>query len=57
MFTVERCSDTALFSEWSNQVTNFGKALAMTIFFFLNCLKFDGNSINGTKNSENVFCF
>ena len=39
-------------------VVNFGNTLAMTIFFFFwKRSKFDGDSINGTKNRENVFCF
>ena len=42
MLTVEECSETVVFSEWSNQALdgcNFGNTLAMTIFFFLEMFK------------------
>ena len=38
-------------------VCNFENRLAMTIKFFLKCLKFDVNARNGTKNWEKGFRF
>ena len=58
MLTAKGCSETALFREWSNKVLticNLEKTLAIT--FFRKCLKFDGDSRNGTKNSEKVVRF
>ena len=38
-------------------VADIGNTVAMTIFYFCKCSKFDGDSINGIINPENVFCF
>ena len=61
MLTVEGCFEMALNSEWRDQAFDgrlFQKNISYdNLVFFLKCSKFDGDSINGIKNRENIFCF
>ena len=61
MFTAKGCFEMTLFKEWSNQVFDSQESRKYISYldhlFFLKCLNFDGDSINGTKNRENVFHF
>ena len=50
-----RCLVSGLTKSWT--VVKFGNTLAMRNFFFCKCWRFDGYSINGIGNWENVFYF
>ena len=61
LVTVDACSNTALSGGWSNQLLEsrqFSKYITDDLLVFVwKCLKFDGVSINGKKNSEIKFLF
>ena len=50
-----RILEKGLIKSWT--VRNIGNTLAITMIFSRKCLKFDQDSINGTKSPENVFSF
>ena len=53
---LERCFLKSCLTK-SFTVCNFRNKVAMMIIFFFKCLKFDIDSRNGTKKSEQSFCF